>query len=202
MPEEPAANVELHPQDVIQEAPKQNESFVKFYGLYWQRNQVDWGSGQLLGAPKGWLGKGKVDEQERPQLQMNFWSQKGIYLLYDRLLTPIYAGQAGLERGVGAGGRTVGDRLSEHARKSYFMNAWDNFTWFGFLETPQMALRNAEEDQRMNVAWTKPNPAQDNSFNLLLASFEAVLIEGFTPRFNARGGDLKKACVVSQFRQD
>lgn len=64
-------------------------------------------------------------------------------------------------------------------------------------------LKNADEDLRRNPDWDFPQQAANSEIelNLLLDSFEAVLIEAFTPRFNARGGNLKDAVYVDQLEE-
>lgn len=144
---------------------------------------------------------------------MNFWGQKGVYVLYDRDLTPVYAGQAGLVRdkkksaSVGQDGRSLGFRVNEHIRGKY-RNAWVYFSWFGFLQPKKEIglkgkLKNANEDLRRNPDRDFPQQAANSEIelNLLLDSFEVVLIEAFTPRFNARGGNLKDAVYVDQLEK-
>lgn len=176
-------------------------SFIKFYGLYWTRTQVNWKDKLLFGQPKGWTGQGKFGRNfDYESVQMNFWNQKGVYILYDSNLQPVYAGQAGLTRRNSQGGQTIGDRLHYHYRGIY-RNGWQLFSWFGFLETQKIQLRDAETDIKKNPLWQFKSSQSENNINLLLASFEAVLIEGFSPRFNSRGGDLKNAVLVDQFDQ-
>lgn len=51
-------------------------------------------------------------------------------------------------------------------------------------------------EEREKPNWTDFKAT--NTLNELLASFEAVLIEGFVPRFNNRGGDLLGASIVER----
>ncbi len=184
--------------DLDREAPSKESGFIRFYGLYWRKSAVEWQRHQLLGQPKGWMGKGKIAKSfDRSAVQMNFWGQKGVYILYDDGLQPVYAGQAGLTRKNSDGGQSIGARLNSHSQGVY-RNGWSLFSWFGFLETPRIALKTAVEADRMKPNWTF-NAQSDSELNQLLASFEAILIEGFAPRFNARGGDLGSAVLVDQF---
>jgi hypothetical protein len=179
------------------EMPPQTGGHIRFYGLFWLKSEIDWDSGCLLGQPDKWLGKGKVSETaDRSQFQMNFWDQKGVYILYNQDLYPVYAGQAGLTKSTNGIGGTIGDRLNDHRRGS-FRHGWSLFSWFGFLDTEQLNLRSAETEARTKPRWTFGK--RTSGMNELLASFEAIIIEGFVPRFNARGGDLKDAVVVTQF---
>ncbi len=172
--------------------------FIKFYGLYWRKAAVKWGESQLLGQPQGWMGKGKTSRDfDAATVQMNFWKQKGVYILYDDSLNPVYAGQAGLTRKNAAGGQSIGNRLNAHSHGIY-RNGWSIFSWFGFLGKDKIALKTAVEKDRLEPEWSFQS-LSDSTLNQLLASFEAILIEGFAPRFNSRGGDLGKAVLVDQY---
>ena len=184
----------------VRELPSGEAGFIKFYGLFWRKELVDWDQRHFLGQPRGWQGGRVAAGFDRKNLQVNFWSQNGVYVLYDQHLHPVYAGQAGLSRknAKADGSRQgIGDRLNRH-RREVFKNAWSFFSWFGFLDMPKLKLRSASENERLSPDWNFT--AQSKSeLNDLLASFEAILIEGFSPRFNARGGDLKTANLVDQF---
>ena len=185
--------------ELDREEPTKQSGFIKFYGLYWRKDSVKWDDSQLLGQPQGWMGKGKIAKNfDRSSVQMNFWGQKGVYILYDANLQPVYAGQAGLTRKNSAEGQCIGDRLKVHA-KGLYRNGWSLFSWFGFLETGKIPLKEAGEQERMSPDWTFPAENSGIELNQLLASFEAILIEGFAPRFNARGGDLGTAILIDQY---
>jgi hypothetical protein len=186
-------------QVLTREVPAGDAGLIKFYGLYWRKDLIAWHERQLLGQPTVWLGKGRIPRGfDRRTVQMNFWDQKGVYILYDNALHPVYAGQAGLTRKDSTGGQTIGDRLNMH-RQGVYRNGWSLFSWFGFMEVKKFSLKSEKDEaKRLRPNWQfKPQGKID--LNLLLASFEAILIEGFAPRFNARGGDLKKAVLVNQF---
>ncbi|TCP58533.1 hypothetical protein EV663_1229 [Rhodovulum bhavnagarense] len=196
----PEAQTDENTEEALaRDVPVGDAGFIKFYGLYWRKDLVDWSSKHILGQPKGWLGKGRIAANfDRQKLQMNFWGQKGVYVLYDDALHPVYAGQAGLTRKDSAGGQAIGDRLNMH-RQGVYRNGWSLFSWFGFLETEKLNLKKVKEDEkRLSPKW-EFKPQEQSELNLLLASFEAILIEGFAPRFNARGGDLKTAVLVNQY---
>ena len=176
--------------------------FIKFYGLFWRKDAVDWDRRVLLGQPQGWLGKGnKRNNIDIESIQMNFYQQKGVYILYNDALQPVYAGQAGLARRNSTGGQAIGDRLATHSRGVY-RNGWSLFSWLGLLDTERSFLTRMTDEQRLNPSWVMPAgppSAPDAALNTLLASFEAILIEGFTPRFNTRGGNLPHAVIVDQY---
>ena len=190
--------------------------FVKFYGLYWRREFVyrDCQPKIMPGIPAGWIGRGRRSkDHDSGKIWMNFWDQRGVYVLYDRELSPVYAGQAGLlreaksSRQTSNDGRSLGDRINDHTNGKY-RNAWIYFSWFGFLQPDKEKslkgkLKNASQEDRINPEWKfRPQASSgDVELNLLLDSFEAVLIEAFTPRFNARGGNLKEAIYVDQLEE-
>lgn len=131
-------------------------------------------------------------------------------MLYDNDLSPVYSGQAGLSKGTKTnGGACLGDRLSQHINGKY-RNGWTYFSWFGFLDCEHEKeikgkLKKLEGDAGLAL---KKDPGwifngfpkeQDLELKSLLDSFEAVLIEAFVPRFNARGGNVKGAVYVDQF---
>lgn len=91
-----------------------NSSFIKAYGLHWERNEVDWRrNGSLLGR----IG-GRVDTLRL----VDFWQQTGIYVLHDAH-GAYYVGQA--ER------QALGERLRQHTTDTHAQR-WDRFSWFGF----------------------------------------------------------------------
>lgn len=181
--------------------------FMKFYGLYWKKRFIFSKDEILPGLPERWTGRG-TRNVDRDTLWMNFWGQKGVYVLYDNDLVPVYTGQAGLTRGAksSGAGRTLGQRLRDHAHGKY-RNGWEFFSWFGFLDCVQESslrgkIKSASFEQRCNVEWAfNPRISEGNEgeLNDLLDSFEAILIEAFIPRFNSRGGNLKDAVYVDQF---
>lgn len=190
--------IEPAEKELDREGPPKEPGFIKFYGLYWRKSAVSWQYKKLLGQPQGWMGKGKLAKDfDRSTVQMNFWGQKGVYILYDDNLHPVYAGQAGLTRKNSDGGQCIGDRLSAHSRGIY-RNGWSLFSWFGFMHVDKFNLKERDDNFRMGPDW-KFKPQSRGELNQLLASFEAILIEGFAPRFNARGGDLGDAVLVDQY---
>lgn len=201
--------------------------YLKYYGLYWDRKYWDrhenaWVFDRkreyrhreiLPGLPSGWVGRG-TKSLDTNDLWVNFWRQKGVYVLYDEQLIPVYSGQAGLQNSNSseARGRFLGNRLAEHAKGKY-RNAWRYFSWFGFMELSDNSqklrknLRNCSFDDKINAEYKFSYPADslnesEKRLNQLLNSFEAILIEAFVPRFNSRGGNLKGAVYVDQFEGD
>lgn len=129
--------------------------------------------------------------------QVNFWKQKGVYILYDDNIHPVYAGQAGKSNA--GDGEYIGGRLRAHSRGIY-RNGWSLFSWFGFGSANRIPLRGSVPDkERLEIEYNFEQAETASELKELLASFEAILIEGFTPRFNARGGDLGSAVLVDQY---
>lgn len=188
--------------------PPVSGGFMKFYGLYWKKEYVYVGKKLLPGLPTGWIGGGRFKSDfDKNKFWINFWDQKGVYILYDDQLSPVYAGQAGLTRkgrNANESGGTLGTRLSNHIEGKY-RNGWSHFSWFGFLDSEDVKslrkkMKNSELEKRNNPKWDfLESSTSERTLNLLLDSFEAILIEAFTPRFNARGGNLKDAVYVNQF---
>ena len=174
--------------------------FLQFYGLYWKREFVFSIHATLPGVPTGWIGRG-TKNIDRQTVWMNFWDQKGVYVLYDRDLTPVYTGQAGVSRKGGDGG-TIGNRLNDHLKRKY-RNGWEYFSWFGFLSSGKekklrKKLKSADLEDRKDPDWCFHERSGGDELNSLLNAFEAILIEAFVPRFNSRGGNLKDAIYVDQ----
>jgi hypothetical protein len=87
-------------------------SIVKSYGEFWNPDAVDWGAKELLGT---WRDAGTNKEN-------NFWSAKGIYVLYQEF-KPLYVGKAL------ADSSGVGKRLADHL-SDRLVGRWDMFSWY------------------------------------------------------------------------
>ena len=99
--------------------------FIRAYGLFWSAADVDWtgeeteGPAELLGRRGAYRGTLKV---------VNFWDQRGIYVLYNEY-GAYYVGRTegenmGLDRRLRQ--HHYGENGSPHAGK------WDRFSWFGW----------------------------------------------------------------------
>ncbi|MEJ8573945.1 hypothetical protein [Microbaculum marinum] len=171
--------------------------FIRFYGFYWDRKYVNWERKQMLAIPVGRTGQGKTANNIKNTWNcMNFWAQRGVYILYDENLYPVYAGQSGVERKNTVERGSIGDRINAHSTGKY-RNGWQFFSWFGFMDCRMPNMRKANPEERLFPNWEEVKLSNVN-LNELLSSFEAIVIEGFIPRFNARGGDLKKAVRCEQ----
>jgi hypothetical protein len=197
-------NDENMPGDLTDSSNKKpTNALVQFYGLYWHKKHVTWSDTKILGQPDGWVGKGNTKKGRNPEdFQVNFWKQKGVYVLYDTSLHPIYVGQGGLVRTDSKedAGQSIGARLSNHA-SSRIRNGWEIFSWFGFQNIQEpLKLRSATAEERMNPNWAFAMQNQVG-LNMLLDAFEGILIEACSPRFNARGGNMSSGVYVNQYEK-
>ena len=87
---------------------KSKKLLVRTYGVYWKRENVNWGEPQLLG-------------QQLNGSPVDFGDMRGLYVLYDNR-EPIFVGQA-ISEGLLSKLKThTQDRLA---------NRWNRFSWFG-----------------------------------------------------------------------
>ncbi len=97
---------------------------------------------------------------------VNFNSQRGIYILYDGKL-PVYVGRV-IDR-------SMGRRLYEHTYDR-LAGRWNRFSWFGLLD--------------VGSGGELINDVPENiSTELLISTFESLLIEAMEPPQNRRRGD-------------
>jgi hypothetical protein len=122
--------------------------------MFWRREAIEWGSvPKILGMQQ--IGAAPVD----------FYKQKGIYLLYDGREI-IYVGRATE--------RPLGKRLYEHTLDR-LSSRWDRFSWFGVLPVADTgSLGTVQETFKASK---------------LLPALEAILIEALEPRQNRKRGD-------------
>lgn len=104
--------------------------------------------------------------QQAGSSPVNFTAQAGVYVLYDGS-RPIYVGKVTESR--------MGLRLFEHTRDR-LTGRWDRFSWFG--------VRGVRPDGELT-----PLPASDIALVSLIATMEALLIEGLEPPQNRRQGE-------------
>lgn len=115
-----------------------------------------------------WEQRGQVllGAQLKASQSVNFAAQVGVYILYagDRV---VYVGRITQPR--------LGPRLWDHTRDR-LAGRWDRFSWFG--------VRAVEEDGSLGDV-----PVGKFAVDLLVATMEALLIEGLEPPQNRRRGD-------------
>jgi hypothetical protein len=104
--------------------------------------------------------------QQSGSQQVDFGKQAGVYLLYDGGRV-VYVGRVTETR--------MGQRMWEHTRDR-LTGRWDRFSWFG--------VRQVREDGGLG-----PVPTAGIEPSTLIATMEALLIEGLEPPQNRRQGD-------------
>lgn len=130
--------------------------FIKNYGLFWQRDEVEWtpGQGKKFRLP-GRLGA------NAPKLQVaDFRYQRGIYILYGNY----GAYYVGLTEKQG-----LGKRLKDHILDHHDEN-WDRFSWFGFNQV----LRGTDEWGLCRIK--ESSGLQFGNSRTVLRDVEALLI--------------------------
>ena len=135
---------------------------IAAYGLYWERDKVEWDvSGnkiELLGRPYS---------AQEPVL--NFADQQGVYLLH-QMQSVTYVGRTTADN------NGLFGRLKSHTVNARRSGRWDRFSWFG--------IRPVSEDGKLL------NAAPALTSDLLITILEAVLIETYLPSFNDKSGDM------------
>lgn len=104
--------------------------------------------------------------QQSGSERIDFAEQAGVYLLYDGERV-IYVGRVSEPR--------LGQRLWEHTRDR-LTGRWNRFSWFG--------VRGVSENGKLG-----PIPSSSIEVPRLIATLEALLIEGLEPPQNRRQGD-------------
>lgn len=90
------------------------------FGLFWQRDEIEWTPGK--GVPDRFMLLGRVGINLPKRRVADFRYQQGIYILYNSY-TSVYVGLAGHNR--------LGARLREHTCDP-LKAKWSRFSWFGF----------------------------------------------------------------------
>ncbi|MFC0316243.1 HTH domain-containing protein [Gordonia phosphorivorans] len=114
--------------------------------------------------------------QQTGSQPVNFANQTGVYLLYDGNRV-VYVGRVTSAR--------LGQRLWDHTRDR-LTSRWNRFSWFG--------VRGVADDGSLT-----DGPAGDIRPDQLIATLEALLIEGLEPPQNRRQGDGFNALEFIQF---
>jgi hypothetical protein len=134
---------------------------IQSFGMYWFRDDVLWKSKSILG------------QQHADADVVNFYDQRGVYLLHDRDKV-VYVGRSV--------DRPLGLRLKEHIRDRH-RSRWERFSWFG--------LYGVSEDGRL----VKEEVYLDEE--AIITAFESILMESLeAPRNNRRGDYLNDAEFV------
>lgn len=132
---------------------------VEAFGLFWQRNLIDWDAGPYL-----------LGQQSKYAIEVDFADQDGLYILHDgrevmyvgKTFTP--TADYGLYR-----------RLKDHHEDPRKTVYWDAFSWFGF--------KPLAADGRLLPA------AEHATLESVIDVIEAVFIETLLPRLNQQSGE-------------
>jgi hypothetical protein len=117
-----------------------------------------------------------LGEQQTGSTPVNFCEQRGVYLLHDSQGV-VYVGRA-IEQ-------NLGKRLQQHT-SDRLTGRWTRFSWFGVYPVEENgALRKSVDFSRVETS-------------IVIATMEAVLIEGLEPRQNRKRGDDFKAIEFLQ----
>ena len=104
----PAADDDLDATDASQNLA------VAAYGLYWERDNVDWSARRLLG----------YDLDPSPEQAIDFANQQGVYLLHS-WQSVVYVGKTAAREG------GLFQRLHNHHSRQVWSGKWERFSWFG-----------------------------------------------------------------------
>lgn len=107
-----------------------------------------------------------LGQQQLGSLRVDFCQQKGVYLLHDGNRV-VYVGRTT--------GQPLGLRLGQHT-SDRLNGRWDRFSWFGILSVQENGTLSDAPPDAFNV---------EN----LIATMEALLIEGLEPPQNRKRGD-------------
>jgi hypothetical protein len=140
--------------DGSEEEDEVQYEIITSFGMFWRRDAIEWVfTPKILGMQE--LGAQPVD----------FYGQKGIYLLYDGREV-IYVGRATEQ--------PLGKRLYQHT-VDRLSSRWDRLSWFGLLPV--------SEDGKLGDL-----PASYLGSKIIPA-VEAIIIEALEPRQNRKRGD-------------
>jgi hypothetical protein len=132
---------------------------VGAYGLFWDRDLVDWQPGS---GPSAWQLLGKRNERPPALRVADFRNAHGVYVLYD----DYGARYTGLARGAGG----LGARLRTHHIKPPRRIAWSRFSWFSFDDVVEDAKHEGWEQIKRRA---KPVPTDSEA---IIREIEALMI--------------------------
>jgi hypothetical protein len=124
-----------------------------------------------------WIRPRLLGQQQIESTPVDFSDQKGVYLLHDAQGV-VYVGRV-IDQGLGR-------RLAQHTADR-LNGRWSRFSWFGVYPVSASGALDTKVDlSRINI-------------DVVIATMEAVLIEGLEPRQNRRRGDEFQAVEFLQF---
>lgn len=148
------------------------------YGLFWDRELVDWRGAQGRSRQYPRLGGTLLGNKKRRTVDIA--DQIGVYVLYSERYEPVYAGQVGRSKGRSAltstGNSTLFGRLKQHTG-SGISGRWRFFSWYGLKKINKNGTLR-KFDKRLVTA------AQ------IIDALEAVMVASFEPSLNSQSGNL------------
>jgi hypothetical protein len=123
-----------------------------------------------------WVPNPKIlGQQQTGSTPVDFCEQRGVYLLHDGRAV-VYVGRTT--------DQALGTRLRQHITDR-LNGRWDRFSWFGIYSVSESGSLSADAGSGFQV-------------NTLIATMEALLIEGLEPPQNRKRGDDFKAAEFLQ----
>ncbi len=107
-----------------------------------------------------------LGQQQQGSTTVDFSEERGVYLLHDRREV-VYVGRTTEQ--------ALGTRLRQHTT-GRLSGRWDRFSWFGILPV-------------MSDGSLSDSPSESFNLENLIATMEALLIEGLEPPQNRKRGD-------------
>lgn len=144
-------------------------SIIKSYGEFWNPDAVDWSKRELTGRWRDDKGKFRNN---------NFWTAKGVYVLYVDF-KPIYVGKAI------ADGSGIGKRLADHL-SDRLTARWDMFSWYSVSAPSKTKISVNHAGRRVLT------------LNQMVDTLEAISILITDPPLNRKRESLKGAIEVDQ----
>jgi hypothetical protein len=158
------------PIDPLERQAESKRGFIRAYGTFWSVHEVDWwmGDGTRLEL------LGRVNRNRGALKVVNFWEQRGIYILYNDH-GPYYVGKTF--------DQNLGVRLRQHSKdESPHAGNWTRFSWFGW----RRVLKTQEADGLRRLG-SLPQHLMTSSKDTV-GDIEALLIDALGTRWvgNAR----------------
>ena len=166
------------------DVPNNASHLVQNFGIRWRREHLKFGRRGRGG--QGTLMGFRADAPVKERKNVNFWTQTGVYALYDGPEL-VYVGRAI------KGNEPIGERLAAHNRDPKKADRWTAFSWLGF--------RRVNKDKTPTLQ-AEPLPQRQVKTEDAAILIEGFLIEFLSPRLNNRGGDLGHIPQYAQFRGD
>jgi hypothetical protein len=139
---------------------------IKNFGILWERKYIYWGHAGKAGHLKGYISN---------KIEVDFRYQRGVYVLYDKDMIPIYVGQAG------KGKASLYKRLDNH-ETDHLASRWEYFSWFGLCGVDKKYQLILSEDSSEQLKGTIADS---------LNEIESVLILAMEPKLNKKGATWK-----------